>query len=264
MQRSRLLLLFLIIAACGQNPVIDGDINRLVVESILNPDNDQQTVTVSEATNVALSDGLRLDDLDKPVTGARVQVSGGGQQVTFVEVAPGTYRDTNERLRVVPGAVYNLEVRDGDNRAVFARTRVPGRPAFTSPVHGASFDVLTQVDFDWDLSEHAGLYVFGEIIPVCSGFNIDLGAFHQLRLGLDGHTTIFFRQWPNCGPDAKKVMNLRVFAADSAASAWLWPFESGLGRSGTRVSNVRNGTGVFGAMLADSVQILIEAPAPAD
>jgi|GEM_PF-3524909 len=257
MNRFNLLLLTLALTACGQNPVIEGEVNPLLVQAVLNPDNHMQTVRISEATNVVKSDGLSLGDLELPISGAFVQVRGGGQSVLFSEVAAGVYRDTETKLQVTPGETYELQVNDGGGRAVSARTTVPIRPVLTSPGDQAVFPESTPVEFVWQKNKDEDFYIFGELIPECSEINTDISAFNPLRFLHSDRTTIAFRPWFNCAPEEARIMNLRIFAVDPAAGGFLWPGPSGFGRDGQQASNIRDGVGVFGSMAADSVTIFI-------
>ena len=105
-------VLVLVLSACSQNPVIDTNINRLVVQAILNPDLENQIISLSEAINVAQSDGVTQPELDDPISGATVTVRSSRQEVIFSEVSPGVYKDIDEALRVAPLTAYSLEVRD--------------------------------------------------------------------------------------------------------------------------------------------------------
>jgi len=257
MKRTNLLFLALILTACGQNPVIEGEVNPLLVQAVLNPDNRMQTILISEATNVVRSDGLGLGDLDLPISGASVHVTGGGQSVKFGEVSPGTYRDVEARLQVTPGQTYLLEASDGGSRTVSAITTVPMRPVLTSPGDQEEFPESVPVEFVWRKNQEEDFYVFGEIIPECSEINTNISVFNPLRFLHTDRTTVAFRPWFNCAPEEARVMNLRVFSVDPAAGGFLWPGASGFGRDGQQASNIRDGVGVFGAMVADSVKILI-------
>ncbi len=260
MKTTALAFLILALAACSQNPIIETNINRLAVQAILNPDLENQIISVSDAINIAQSDGITQPELDNPTSGAIVIVRSSTQEVRFSEISPGVYKDLAEKLHVAPLKTYTLEVRDPEGRIVTGRTTVPERPHFLTPQNESSFNELVDVNFEWQPSERIGFYLFGEVVPKCSRFNPEFSAFNQLRFLHETKTVIRFRQWLDCGFVDREVMNLRVFAVDSAAAAFVWPSLSGFGRGGQKASNIENGVGVFGSMVADSVKILIKKP----
>lgn len=253
MRLVRIFLSALVLLSCSQNPVFEVNVNKIIVQAILDPGFERQTIFLGEGINVANIDGLLFEDLDSPLQNATVVVRSSSQEVRFQEISPGVYQDVTNRLNVQAGEIYVLEVNDNVDRSVSARTRVPGTFQFTSPEEQASFRESELVAFDWEPSRGVGVYVLGEIIPECSSKESESRAFNHLRVTRNTQTFIRFRQWDCNAPD-RGVMNLRALAVDSSAARWIWPFAIG---DGEQTSNIENGIGVFGSMVSDSLKILI-------
>lgn len=257
MKRLNSLLLIVCTFSCSQNPVIQGDVNKLVVQAVLSPDLIQQTIYVSEGRNIVNIEDVPFPELDNPLSDASVIVRDSRSTTTFQETEPGIYRDLQNRLDVRPGETYLLEVIDSKGRVVTAETTVPARTQFLAPEESQVFPEQQPVQFAWQVSSGAAGYVFGELIPECSGKVSQRGIFNDLAVTAQPGATISFSKWDTvCGPEKRKIMNLRVLALDQAAAHFEWAYA--FAPAGKRISNIENGFGMFGSMVSDSLFIRIE------
>jgi len=254
--------------SCSQEPIFQSDISTVVVESFLNPALLAQTVTLREATNVAASDGRKVSDLDRPLSGAMVVVRSQEQEILFQEVAPGIYQDTEEKLNVLPETTYSLEVLDSKGRIMTAQTTVPAQISFMRPGDATVFATNSDVRFEWSKG-NVTRYAFGEVILECWRVNSELAVpFHLLGITEKTDFTLRFEQWRGCDAANRPVMKLRVLAPDSIGLFYLWPERSlrvetadggvrTIGFNDQKPSNIRNGVGVFASMVTDSVTIFV-------
>jgi len=255
--KSCIFAIILLANACSRNPVFDGNLEHTVVYSVLSPAYEVQTVYLDSGINAADFEGTLAPGLQNPVSGAEVQISTSSGTASFDEVAPGIYQNISQPLELNYGETYHLLVVAPNGRETTARTTIPDSIRFISPQQGASFAERETVHFAWLPGRRAAIFLFGEVIPECSGFQGDKGAFNLLSFGHEPQTAIWFLPWPNCDPDKSAIMNLRVLAPDTAAAAFIWPGQARIDGQTDRSSNIQGGAGVFGSMVMDSIKIQI-------
>lgn len=256
MARLCISLLLLSTAGCTLNPVGETNANKIAVFAVLGPDYPRQKIMLVEGTSVIDVEGLYPGELDRPLRGAKVMVSGNHQTIQFTEVSPGLYQDVTTPLQVVAGERYFLEVQDAGGSVLSAYTRVPGAFNFTTPSDSARFGIDTLIFFRWQGSVAAGIYVLGRNLSECErdfgGRNF--GIYESTR---DTQEAIiaWINPFCNSSPDAQTV---KVLAYDSSFATYIYSVDS----NGTplRLSNIDGGFGVFGSMVSDSVTIVVTAP----
>lgn len=253
MKSGKILLVLLLSPACSQNPVADSDLNPIVVLAALSPDFERQAIYLDEGANLINIDELKIDELAKPVQNARVVVKSESQEVIFKEVAPGKYQDTETALVVESGKTYQLEVTDPRGRILRAQTTVPGAFHILSPENGATFAHNSEVEFRWQPSSGAVIYLLGRLLTECEPdpFGRDF-AYHRLT----DTTMVSTIAWmdPRCD-SLQQVQTFKVLAYDTALSSYLFFINSDGARA--RRSNIENGVGVFGSLVSDSLTIVV-------
>ncbi|HEX9653482.1 MAG TPA: hypothetical protein VGA99_07210, partial [bacterium] len=148
---------------------------------------------------------------------------------------------------------YFLEVQDAKGRQLRAQTTVPGLFQITRPADGATFASDSYVEFSWEPSSGAGIYVLGRNLSGCEAEYNDRNFGYY---GAFGATTASLIAWLNtfCFT-SPQVQTFKVLAYDSALAA----YQYSVGRNGSQFqrSNVEGGLGVFGSMVADSLALTI-------
>ncbi|MFQ5706097.1 MAG: DUF4249 family protein [bacterium] len=251
----KLTLLLLLATGCSQNPVVETDINQLVVRGVLSPEFDHQTILVEQGTNILLTDGLKQSELAKPVEEAVVIVNSDGREVVFQEVAPGEYQDIATPLNVEPGKTYSLRIQDKQGHQLSAKTTVPGHFEIVLPIEGASYLPSQQIEFKWQPSPHVGIYAIGLVLPEECAYRFDeeRRQFNFVQTTKNTETSIPFVN--SCAADQSALRYWRVVAYDSAFAAYQFGFFL-FGDNRPRDSNIEGGLGVFGSMVSDSVTVV--------
>lgn len=256
--KSRLSLFLLLTLSCSQNPVIEANVNKIVVLSILNPTYTRQTIVLVEGTNIVNIENIdwqEIEKVERPVQQANVFVRSATQNVRFSEISPGLYQDAETKLQVVPGETYFLEVEDSQGRQLRASTTVPGEFHIISPENGSTFAHLSPVDFTWQLSEGAFVYEVGRDLLDCELFT-DSGRFSIYTIRTTTNFTFRSFMSPRCDSTRQFQMH-RVLAYDPAASAFLHSGSNLYDSGPAPTTNIENGAGVFGAMASDSLTIIV-------
>ncbi len=243
-----------LVAACSQNPVIEGDLNEIMVRAILSPDFNRQSILVVEGKNLVLISEIPAEQIEQPLKNARVVVRGADQEILFSEVSPGLYQDVQMPLKVIPGQTYYLEITDKRGRIVRGHTTVPASFHIISPKDGLVVRDGDRVLFIWEPSVGAMSYHIRLVVPECARIpgrpaTILVGGanFNESRDSVP--VRMFFR----CDTIMQK-QQFKVIALDSAYS--LYNFQTGQPFL-VNFKNLDNALGLFGSMVSDSVTIVV-------
>ena len=155
------LLLILAVAvmgiSCSNEPIVYGNVDRIVVSCVLDSDLKHQTVYLDNAVNFAnipdaTMDRSQVAALFHPVTSAVVEIGSSTQMVLFVETEPGVYQDIGEPLEVREGETYQLHIGVTESPDVRAITTVPQRPVIRMPVDSSHIlmRIMRPVTYDSD------------------------------------------------------------------------------------------------------------------
>jgi len=252
--KSICIFLLLVMCACGRNPLVETDLNLILVRSILSSDYPSQTVSLELAENVVYIDGKRQTDTVTPIVGATVVLKSDIQEIIFQEVEPGKYQDVDEKLQVLPGHRYTLEVRDKDGRTASASTTVPSGLHLQASSGAESFKEGDAITFTWEKPKHTGgVYDFGIILmPNVCQEDMQPG---YMRWALGSTTEQVVQAYRFCDL-AEESREFKVSAFDSAIVFWEYPGWYAPGPS-QQTSNIHNGLGVFGSAISDTCRIRI-------
>jgi len=236
--------------ACADSPVVETNLNQIIVWSVLSPRYERQTVRLDQGLNIIYVDGLSEDEFSNPIRDATVLVKNGENEVLLPETAPGVYQDIDKPLDIEPGRTYHLEVTDGSGRVARAHTTVPGVFEIESPSNGAAVSVLDSLVFRWQASSHAQRYEVGAVFePPCTSTDREEYAFFAATR--DTLVSLRARDW--CPFDSSRI-EFRVLAYDTAAATFRSSFFDRL----EIFSNVEGGKGIFGSLNWQSVDVFIK------
>lgn len=235
--------------ACSERPMVETNLNQIIVWSILSPRYERQTVRLDQGLNIVYVDGLNEEDLSNPIRNATVVVNDGEQEVLLQEVEPGVYQDIDEPLDVEPGRTYRLEVIDDTGRIARASTTVPGEFEIETPANGEKLDALDSPVFRWHASPYAMRYEVGALLEQPCAPTDREGYYYFVNTPDTVAVLSFF---VFCTTDSNRI-EFRVTAYDTAAGIYRFSQSHDL----ERFSNIEGGKGVFGALDWRSVELLL-------
>jgi hypothetical protein len=252
---------------------VAAPVSRVVVHAVLNPDVNEQVILVESSLTgrVTIDSTLKFDPRDpirtaggEPIVGAEVRLLADGDPVGVLaeetEVdgrGTGRYTVPRDRLAVLPGGTYRLQVRTRDGREVTGATTVPSAPA------GWQAEVITQpvaITFDrsgaplelrWDPVPGARTYAIRVETPNGPWFLFS----DSTRFALSGALRNFFVGglpavwWPG------HEQLVSVGAVDRNFYDYNRSGNDPFGGSGL-ISSVQGGLGLFGSTLAQLRRIV--------
>lgn len=113
---------------------------------------------------------LNPEAMPTDVEGAKVTIAGGGQQMSFLEIKPGVYKNNGNLLTIKPAVEYYLTATLSDGFVLSARTMVPGHfKMLINPTDtleymvktvglGHSLNIFIPPKISWTKSQHALSY----------------------------------------------------------------------------------------------------------
>lgn len=236
--------------ACSDSPMVETNLNQIIVWSILSPQYETQTVLLGQGLNIVYADRLNEEDLSNPIRDATVVVKDGEQEVLLQEVEPGVYQDVEAPLEIEPGRTYHLEVSDGAGRIARAHTTVPGEFEIEMPANGAAIATLDSLVFQWQRSPHARRYEVGALLePPCAP--TDRGGYYYLANTRDTVATVRFFDF--CTTESSRIQ-FRVTAYDTASAIYRFSLRNDL----EVFSNIEGGKGIFGSLIWRSIDLFVQ------
>lgn len=113
------------------------------------------------------------DPRARAIEDARVIVRSDEQQVEFQRLFEGTYGDVEDKLKLKPGAAYQLEVLLQDGRRVTAETIIPTLPEIIIPERDAEVSSFQPLTIKWRPALFCDHYAV-TVYAVDGNFNVTL------------------------------------------------------------------------------------------
>jgi hypothetical protein len=163
------ILLFLpgiLLLHCSLDPIVTQPerMGDYYVFCKIQTQNSSQTVLVGKSVPESLP-----QDIDDATVTMQVQ----GESFELSSIGKGYYRDLREKIPVLPGKMYNLNVTLPNGENVSGSARVPGAFQITHPAEGDTIpcvltttpDTLTMPRVSWTPSEFARYYSVSLVVP---------------------------------------------------------------------------------------------------
>ncbi len=148
-------LLFTLLFACNDNPTVpefdyEPEIN---VFGLLILNRQQKTIRIEKTYKVTdyLPDFRGVED-------AEVWVSSKEQKVQFEHLFNGNYSDKQNKLKLVAGETYALDVTMADGHKITAHCTMPAPPRILSPVDNESVPAFQALNVFWERGDFAHRY----------------------------------------------------------------------------------------------------------
>lgn len=229
------LLIVLIFLSCAIEdataPKLDYEPEVVVFGLLLLTENDdegQKTIRIERSFEI--TDKLPLDARNRAITDAKVFIETEDQRVQFLYTFDSNYEDIYNRLNIVPGQTYKLNITLADGRNISAQCIMPSKPEIISPRVNAPVEAYKPLDVTWQNDEFAYVYELS--------IEEEMESFSYSEFSASTEEEILFFVLAPPGKYFLKVASLDQNYYDYLRTS----------QSRQPISNIDGGLGVFGAM----------------
>ncbi len=159
-----------------------------------------------------------------------------------------SYRDTSDKLKIVPGQTYFLSV-ETETGIITGQTTAPDSFKITVPISESTFPNGTNIRLEWEESKNAEVYLINHVLPPDTVIDRQTGQQKIKRLvntDFTYDTNYFFSEF-SFTHKGKHI--LRVMACDRNFKRHMF--------DEVHISGIQGGYGYFGSGIVDSVVINI-------